>query len=51
MNASYLINASLIWQVCIKRPSLTNAPCLINAPPSVKTTHKLETDVQYNVDM
>ena len=45
MNASYLINASLIWQVCIKRPSLTNAP------PSVKTTHKLETDVQYNVDM
>ena len=36
MNASYLINASLSWQVCIKRP------------PSVKTTHKLETDVQYN---
>ena len=25
MNASYLINAPLSWQVCIKRPSLTSA--------------------------
>ena len=32
MNASYLITVPLSWQVCIKRPSLTNAPCLINAP-------------------
>ena len=32
MNASYLFNVPLSWQVCIKRPSLTNAPCPINAP-------------------
>ena len=32
MNASYLINAPLSWQVCFKRPSLTKVPCLINAP-------------------
>ena len=36
MNASYLINVPLSWQVCIERPSLTNAPCLINGPPSLK---------------
>ena len=33
MNASYLINAPLSWQVCFKRPSLTKAPCLITPPP------------------
>ena len=32
MNASYLINVPLSWQVCFKCPSLTKAPCLINAP-------------------
>ena len=44
INAPSLMNASYL----IKLTSLYQTPLSNKRPPSVNTTHKLETDVQYN---